>query len=98
MSSRNTRLTIAERNLAPNIYQTLLNVKEKAGSVPVHELKEWAIKKIHENPRFRVEYFEISDKDTLLPLENWNNKEQAVVCTAVLLGEVRLIDNIELFS
>jgi pantoate--beta-alanine ligase len=66
--------------------------------MPVQELKEWAIKKIEENPAFRVEYFEISDKDSLLPLKNWNHKAQAVALTAVFLGDVRLIDNIELFS
>jgi len=98
MSSRNMRLTIAERNLAPKIFQILLKVKEKEGRIPVRELKEWAIKKIQENPELRVEYFEISDRDTLMPLEDWTFRESAVAFTAVFLGDVRLIDNIELFS
>jgi pantoate--beta-alanine ligase len=98
MSSRNMRLTIAERNLAPKIYQILSKVKNKVGKIPVSELIEWAIKKIQEDPELRVEYFEIGDKDTLLPLENWDYKERAVAFTAVFLGDVRLIDNIELFS
>ena len=98
MSSRNMRLTIAERTIAPKIFQILSKVKTKAGKMPVQELKEWAIKKIEENPAFRVEYFEISDKDSLMPLKNWNQKAQAVALTAVFLGDVRLIDNIELFS
>ncbi|MEI7499349.1 MAG: pantoate--beta-alanine ligase [Bacteroidota bacterium] len=98
MSSRNMRLTIAERNLAPEIYHILLMVKKKAGKLPVQELKEWAVKKIQENPELRVEYFEIGDKDSLLPIENWHQKERAVAFTAVFMGDVRLIDNIELFS
>jgi pantoate--beta-alanine ligase len=98
MSSRNTRLTITERNLAPKIYQILLKVREKVGKLPVPELKEWAIKKIEENPGFQVEYFEIGDNESLLPMENWNHKHRAVAFVAVFLGEVRLIDNIELFS
>ena len=98
MSSRNLRLTIAERNLAPKIYHVLCQVREKIGKMPVWELKEWAIKKIQENPEFRVEYFEIADKGSLMPLESWTHKEVAVALTAVYLGEVRLIDNIELFS
>lgn len=98
MSSRNMRLTIAERNLAPKIYQILSKVKNKVGKIPVNDLKDWAITKIQEDPELRVEYFEIGDKDTLLPLENWDFKDRAVAFTAVFLGDVRLIDNIELFS
>jgi pantoate--beta-alanine ligase len=97
MSSRNMRLTIAERNLAPNIYQVLSKLKSKVGKLPVWELKEWAIKKIQENPALQVEYLEIGDRESLLPLENWNHKERAMVFAAVFLGDVRLIDNIELF-
>jgi pantoate--beta-alanine ligase len=92
------RLSIAERTSAPLIYQILQKVRGKAGKVPVWEIKEWAIKKIQENPAMRVEYFEIADKETLLPMDNWDHKERAVALTAVYLGGVRLIDNIELFS
>ena len=98
MSSRNIRLTIAERNLAPKIHQVLLKVKEKAGKLPVRELREWAIKKIHENSEFRIEYFEIGDTGSMMPVENWANRDRAVAFIAVFLGDVRLIDNIELFS
>ncbi len=97
MSSRNMRLTISERNLAPKIYEVLSKLKAKTGKLSVGELKEWAVKKIQEYPELRVEYFEIGDKDTLLPLKNLNRKEQAMAFTAVFLGDVRLIDNIELF-
>lgn len=98
MSSRNMRLTIAERDLAPKIYHVLCKVRDKIGKMPVWELKEWAIKKIQENPELRVEYFEIADKDTLMPIDSWSHKEAAVALVAVYLGDVRLIDNIELFS
>jgi pantoate--beta-alanine ligase len=98
MSSRNMRLTITERNLAPKIYEILLNVKNSVGKIPVPELREWAIKKIEEDPALKVEYFEIGDKDSLMPIVHWNHKQQAMAFTAVLLGNVRLIDNVELFS
>ncbi|MDP4282295.1 MAG: pantoate--beta-alanine ligase [Bacteroidota bacterium] len=98
MSSRNLRLTIGERTIAPFISQILNKMKEKGTSLPVRELKNWAIKKITDNPAFHVEYLEIVDKDTLYPLENWKSKSKAMVCTAVYLGDVRLIDNMELFS
>lgn len=98
MSSRNTRLTISERRHAPDIYQVLLEVKQKSGTMPVDELKKWAVDKIQENPGFRVEYFEIGDKDTLIPVMTWDTVDRAVAFVAVFAGEVRLIDNIELFS
>jgi pantoate--beta-alanine ligase len=98
MSSRNLRLTIGEREMAPLIYQTLCKAKEKAGHLPVKDLRKWAIKKINSNPAFKVEYFEIVDKINLHILESWKEKENALACTAVFLGDVRLIDNIELFS
>jgi pantoate--beta-alanine ligase len=98
MSSRNLRLTIGEREMAPLIYQTLIRVKEKAGQIPLKDLRRWAIRKINTNPSFSVEYFEIVDKDDLHTLESWKEKQNSVACTAVFLGDVRLIDNIELFS
>jgi len=98
MSSRNVRLTLAERKLAPIIHQTLLLMKEKSEKLPVDELKAWGTNTVQENPGFRVEYFEIGDKESLMPIENWKNKDRAVAFVAVFLGEVRLIDNIELFS
>ena len=97
MSSRNMRLTIAERSLAPLIFQVLSQVKEQAGKSSVRALKKWAISKIHERAEFRVEYFEIASNKNLLPLKNWSRKEEAMAFTAVFLGDVRLIDNIELF-
>jgi pantoate--beta-alanine ligase len=98
MSSRNLRLTIGERQIASHIYQVLCKVKEKTGHLPVKELRQWAEKKINSNPAFRVEYFEFVDKNDLHTIESWKEKENAMACTAVYLGDVRLIDNIELFS
>jgi len=68
-----------------------------AGTVPVPELQEWTIKTLGENPGFRVEYFEIADKESLMPLATWQNRERAMAFAAVFVGDVRLIDNIELF-
>jgi pantoate--beta-alanine ligase len=97
MSSRNMRLTTTERMIAPLIYETLSGVKEKAGTLHMKKLKEWAKQKIGENPAFDVEYIEIADKNTLLPLENWETNEKGMVLAAVKLNDIRLIDNIEFF-
>lgn len=98
MSSRNLRLTIGERKIAPAIYKVLSRVRDKTGTMPVKELKNWAIKKIQKNPGLTVEYFEIADNETLLPVMKWDQMGNAIACTAIYLGDVRLIDNIELFS
>ncbi len=98
MSSRNLQLTIGERHIARRIFETLCKVKEKGTKTPVRELRGWAVKKIQEDSRFRVEYFEIADRETLMPIEIWGQASQAVALTAVYLGDVRLIDNVELFS
>jgi pantoate--beta-alanine ligase len=98
MSSRNMQLSIGERKMASFIYQVLSKVKDKVGKSTVKELKNWTIKRVSSNPDFTLEYFEIVDKQTLLPLESWKYKENALACIAVYLGGVRLIDNLELFS
>jgi len=98
MSSRNVRLTIGERDLAPKIYDILMYTKSNAGSVPVQKLQLLASKRFLEYPAFRVDYFEIVHKDTLMPVTDWDDRENIIACVAVYLGDIRLIDNMELFS
>jgi pantoate--beta-alanine ligase len=43
---------------------------------------------------FQPEYIEIVDGRTLLPLESFYDTDYAVVCAAVWLEKVRLIDNL----
>jgi pantoate--beta-alanine ligase len=97
MSSRNLRLPAAHRSLAPKIHETLLWVRSEAGKIPPDELAGMARQRLEEVPGFRTEYFGIVDNKTLLPLESWGKDVKAVALTAVFLGEVRLIDNLELF-
>ncbi|TSA27941.1 MAG: pantoate--beta-alanine ligase [Bacteroidetes bacterium] len=98
MSSRNLMLSISERQLASRIYDVLMFTKANAGSVPVKKLQVMAQKRLAETPEFRIDYFEIVDKQTLLPVGSWDCPEQILACTALYLGEIRLIDNMELFS
>lgn len=98
MSSRNTRLTKEQRAIAPVIFQVLLEVRKNAGKVPVDTLKQWAIKKMEEMPGFQIEYFEIGGAENLMPVEQWHQTDYPMAFVAVFLGDVRLIDNIELFS
>lgn len=98
MSSRNLRLTISEREVASQIYDVLMYTKANAGSMPVKKLQLLAHKRLESNPLFRIDYFEIVDKQTLLPVSSWDHPENIIACTATYLGDIRLIDNLELFS
>lgn len=94
MSSRNVRLTADERKIAPLIFQTLNKVKEIATEKTPLELIEFAKKNISQEPKMNLEYFEIVDTETLLPINSFDKTKKAVACIALKLGAVRLIDNI----
>ncbi len=97
MSSRNVRLTVDQRAAAPRIYQVLRSVRAEVGRIPAGELKAWAAMELARDHRIRVEYFEIADRDSLLPIDGMADPQRTVALTAVYLGDVRLIDNLELF-
>jgi len=97
MSSRNSLLSVPERNQAPDIYETLKMVKVQSGYTPISELKEYVEKFFKKNKFFKFEYFEIVDMYSLKPLRNWAESKNAVACIAVYIGNVRLIDNVILF-
>ncbi|MBL7744323.1 MAG: pantoate--beta-alanine ligase [Chitinophagaceae bacterium] len=93
MSSRNMRLTKAERENAPAIYRTLGFLKtnlEKGNLLP---LKRKALEKLIAE-RFKPDYIEIADASTLQPIDEWNGKQKLVAVAAAFLNEVRLIDNL----
>jgi pantoate--beta-alanine ligase len=94
MSSRNTRLTPGHRAKAPMIYQTLLKAKEMLNSTPPSKIKSWVENVFCNEPEARLEYFEIADAETLLPVSENDRDKKLVGCIAVFFGEVRLIDNI----
>ena len=83
MSSRNLRLTEAERKNAPAIYQALCLLKE-GGSIA-------EAKKILELAEFRIDYVEVADAKTLMPVTG--KEEKVVALVAAFQGEIRLIDN-----
>jgi pantoate--beta-alanine ligase len=45
-------------------------------------------------PEMKVEYYEIVDGTSLLPVKEWSDSNFIVGCITVYNGEVRLIDNI----
>ncbi|HNY03406.1 MAG TPA: pantoate--beta-alanine ligase [Bacteroidales bacterium] len=98
MSSRNVRLTESQRSDAPRIYQVLCAVRDNFGRMPIGQVKQWAVRELSKIPSARVEYFEIADRETFIPITTDADRDRAVALTAVYMGDVRLIDNLELFS
>ena len=98
MSSRNTRLTPEQRQIAPTIVRTLKESLNFAVLKSVRDVKDWVINTLNNTPQLRVEYFEIVDGHTLQAINEWNETSSPVGCITVFCGEVRLIDNIKYIS
>ncbi len=92
MSSRNERLTEDQRKKAVEISKVLFESRNFALKLSPTEVINRVIDEINKVPELTVEYFEIVNSNTLLPLASW--AEPSVGCIAVFCGEVRLIDNI----
>lgn len=93
-SSRNQLLEEQDKESAPVIFQTLKESKEYSLTHSVEETRQWVSDRINSKENFKLEYFEIVDGETLLPVEEWDEAQYIVGCITVYLGKVRLIDNI----
>ena len=94
LSSRNERLSAAEKETALAISKTLfasLQWAKEAGAT-VADVQQRVIDAINAVEGLEVEYYEIVDQTTLLPTESFNH---AIGCVTVYCGPVRLIDNIK---
>jgi pantoate--beta-alanine ligase len=94
MSSRNLRLTDEQRLKAPLIAQTLKESAILAQCKTVGGVREFVINTLNNEPLLNVEYFEIANRHTLAPINNWTETIHPIGCIAVFCGNVRLIDNI----
>jgi len=94
MSSRNRRLTKEERAIAPSIFQCLQKAKEEKHTFSPKEIEKHALDILAKD--FKTEYFKIADGHSLQPIEKWSDTDYPVALVAAFLGQVRLIDNLEL--
>ena len=92
MSSRNLRLSPSERKTAASIHQHLIWIKEKLSIDNFHDLQKKAISDL-EKMGFKVEYLELAKRNSLEPIDVFEEGEQAIILIAVFLNGVRLIDN-----
>jgi pantoate--beta-alanine ligase len=93
MSSRNTRLSSAERKLAPILYQTLSKTKELLSTKKLDEIRMEATKKLTAS-NIKLEYLELANQETLQLLQTHDKSIPSILLIAAYVGEVRLIDNI----
>ncbi|HEY0680296.1 MAG TPA: pantoate--beta-alanine ligase [Chitinophagaceae bacterium] len=92
MSSRNLRLSAEGRERAGIISTALEFTKEhlQPGDLSGQMAKG---RQMLTDKNIEVDYFEIADADTLLPVSDWNGKQRLVTVVAGFVDGVRLIDN-----
>lgn len=94
LSSRNALLSPEQRAIAPEIRKALLQSLDYAKNHSVRATINTVVEQLNAIPELKVEYFEIVDARTLLPIEEWEESPCIVGCITVYCGKVRLIDNI----
>ncbi|MFN0275544.1 MAG: pantoate--beta-alanine ligase [Chitinophagales bacterium] len=92
MSSRNVRLSDELRIKAGGIYATLNYAASLLHVLPIAEIETSCLDALNALDDFVVDYFEILDADTLD--EAQAATQQLVIITSVIVGGVRLLDNL----
>jgi pantoate--beta-alanine ligase len=98
LSSRNLRLSPAQRKVATVFYRALqVAQKELQNQGEINAVKKKVKTLVESEDGVKLEYFEIADSKNLNVLENVDKANQPILCIAGFVGEVRLIDNLFLF-
>jgi pantoate--beta-alanine ligase len=94
MSSRNVRLSPAERAQAPVLYRALTaaRVAIENGERDAERLKAGLCESLADADLAKIDYVEIVDSQTLRPVVFVNRP--SLIAVAVFFGDVRLIDNV----
>jgi pantoate--beta-alanine ligase len=94
-SSRNARLSEQQTSDAPQIYSILSKaIALKNEGKDVAEVKQFVVNEFEKSP-FELEYFEITDEETLLSIEQFADANKIRGFVVAYAGDVRLIDNIQ---
>lgn len=99
MSSRNSRLSFEQRKIAPKIYEGLLIAQDfllKGRSIV--ETQKEVIDFFAKTYGISLEYFEVVNGETLEIITEFEEGKTVALCIAAYIGDVRLIDNLLLFS
>jgi pantoate--beta-alanine ligase len=92
MSSRNMRLSLAERAKAVKLSETLQFIKQQVRPGFIADLTDRAEQYLI-TEGFAVDYIAITDANNLVLLNNWDGETKIVALVAAYLNDVRLIDN-----
>ncbi len=93
MSSRNLRLTDEEKDIAAELYKSLVQIKKELTPGKIQKLKNKAISKL-EDCGFKIDYLEIATTGNLEIIENFTSSNGLIIIVAAYLNNVRLIDNL----
>ena len=96
LSSRNNLLSEKERKIAPIIYKTLLNVKNKIKNEQIESVISKIENEFKSTPCLKLEYLEIREALSLKHVKKINKEKKYRVFISAVIGKIRLIDNIEL--
>ncbi len=96
LSSRNDLLSEKERKIAPIIYKTLLNVKNKIKNEQIESVIFKIENEFESTPFLKLEYLEIREALSLKPVKKINKEKKYRAFISARIGKIRLIDNIEL--
>ncbi len=95
MSSRNMRLSAAEKEASSVIYQTLKKVDDWFRIITIPEIKK-RVQEIFDRDDMMLEYFLIANEDTLKEADFFSEDENYRAFIVVNVDQVRLIDNMHL--
>ena len=95
MSSRNMRLSEAEKKASSVIYQTLKKVDDWFRVITIPEIKI-RVEEIFDRDDMVLEYFLIANEDTLKEADFFSEDENYRAFIVVNVDQVRLIDNMHL--
>ncbi len=96
MSSRNSRLSKSDRQIAPNLYCALRQAKAlvRSGERRARPILKAVESILRSEKRIEVDYLTLCDSNRLEPIHRI--EQSAVLLAAVKIGRVRLIDNVVL--
>jgi pantoate--beta-alanine ligase len=94
MSSRNMRLTAAQREIAPLIYKSLQFAAHLIQQQADLETVYMKINTLYSESPIKIDYFKCVDPVTLNEISVISKGDRIAICIACYIEEVRLIDNI----
>ncbi len=96
-SSRNERLSSEMRETTALIHKSLLKLKSDYLKYSAKTCREKFMQSFEGSP-LEVEYLSIVDGNKLQEIEEWHETDYVQACVAVFAGEIRLIDNMQIFA